>query len=206
DVEDLAPAQRAGLASVDDRTHRVTFHHPLVRSTVVELSTDSERRAAHRGLAEALIDQPERHAWHLADATVESDEQVAGLLEQAGQSDLPTLSHSEGIDTLGGLCAFGGRPALWGPFHRALARLAPDGSTGLSLCARLFADPARATPAAVDELETMINRLHDQSDPAAIVRIGKASCFVDRMTGCREAHWRVVRDGRAGGAVASAIH
>ncbi|MDQ1515224.1 MAG: hypothetical protein QOE80_1054, partial [Actinomycetota bacterium] len=83
-VEDLAPAERAGLASVDDRTHRVAFHHPLVRSTVVELSTDSERREAHRGLAEALVHQPERHAWHLADAAVESDEHVAGLLEQAG--------------------------------------------------------------------------------------------------------------------------
>ncbi|MDQ1489854.1 MAG: hypothetical protein QOJ23_2368, partial [Actinomycetota bacterium] len=306
-VEDLAPAQRAGLVSVDDRSHRVAFHHPLVRSTVVELSTDSERRAAHRGLAEALTDQPERHAWHLADATVESDEHVAGLLEQAGRRALPRgdatgavaallraadlsprgadrsrrlaeaayvgadvagelrdatrllvdarqadpgragslqaavttaflLLNGEGdIDTahrlltgaiatqagrydpddralvealymLCTVCAFGGRPELWEPFHRALARLAPEGSPGLSLCARLFADPARATPAAVDELEAMISHIHDEADPAAIVRIGKASFFVDRMTGCREAHWRVVRDGRAGGAVASAIH
>jgi DNA-binding NarL/FixJ family response regulator len=93
-----------------------------------------------------------------------------------------------------------------GVFHTALARLTPPKSAALILCARLFADPARATPVAVDELETMISRLHDETDPAAIVRIGKASFFVDRMTGCREAHWRVVRDGREGGAVASAIH
>jgi DNA-binding CsgD family transcriptional regulator len=305
-VEGLAPAQRAGLASVDDRTHRVAFHHPLVRSTVVELSTDTERREAHRGLAEALIDQPERHAWHLADATVESDEHVAGLLEQAGgralhrgdakgavaallraadlsprgadrsrrlaeaayvgadvagelrdasrllvdarqadpgrggslqaavttafllingEGDIDTAHRLltgaittqagrydpndraliEALYTLCTVCAFGGRPELWDPFHSALARLAPEGSTGLSLCARLFADPARATPAAVGELETMISRIHDEADPAVIVRIGKASVFVDRMTACREAHWRVVRDGRAGGAVTSAI-
>ena len=50
-LEDLSRAQRAGLASVDDSTRRVVFRHPLVRSTVVELSTDSERREAHRALA-----------------------------------------------------------------------------------------------------------------------------------------------------------
>src|SRR5207244_2586960 len=54
--------------------------------------------------------------------------------------------------------------------------------------------------------ETMISRIHDETDPAAIVRIGKGSFFVDRMTGCREAHWRGVGDGRAGGAVGSAVH
>ena len=37
------------------------------------------------------------------------------------------------------------------------------------------------------------------------MRIGRAAFFVDRMGACREAHWRVVRDGRHGGAVASAI-
>ena len=131
---------------------------------------------------------------------------TGAIATQAGRYDPNDRALIEALYTLCTVCTFGGRAELWDPFHRALARIAPDGSTGLSLCARLFADPARATPAAVDELETMINRLHDQSDPAAIVRIGKASCFVDRMTGCREAHWRVVRDGRAGGAVASAIH
>ena len=90
---------------------------------------------------------------------------TGAIATQAGRYDPADHALIEALYTLCTVCAFGGRPELWEPFHRALARLAPDGSTGLSLCARLFADPARATPAAVDELETMINRLHDQSDP-----------------------------------------
>ena len=38
-----------------------------------------------------------------------------------------------------------------------------------------------------------------------IVRIAIAADYVDRLAGCREALWRVIRDGREGGAVASAI-
>lgn len=44
-------------------------------------STSSQRLDAHRALAEALPDQPDRRAWHLAEATPRPDEQVAALLE-----------------------------------------------------------------------------------------------------------------------------
>jgi DNA-binding CsgD family transcriptional regulator len=80
---DLDPAERARLASVEERTRRLVFRHPLIRSVVVELSTGEERRAANRVLAELWADQPDRRAWYLADATVEPDEQVAMLLEEA---------------------------------------------------------------------------------------------------------------------------
>jgi hypothetical protein len=83
ELEDLLPAERAELVDFDDATRRFTFRHPLVGSTVVELSESSERRAAHRMLAEALTGQPERAAWHLAEATATCDEHVAALLEQA---------------------------------------------------------------------------------------------------------------------------
>jgi DNA-binding CsgD family transcriptional regulator len=79
---DLAHAERAKLVHVDDSAGRLTFRHPLTRSAVMELSTSDQRREAHRALAEQLADRPERRAWHLAQATVEPDEQVAGLLEQ----------------------------------------------------------------------------------------------------------------------------
>jgi hypothetical protein len=83
-LEDLAAAERAQLVYVDGRTHRLAFRHPLIRSAVVELSTNDERRRAHRALADRLAHQPDRRAWHFAEATVEPDEHVAGLLEQAG--------------------------------------------------------------------------------------------------------------------------
>ena len=61
----------------------MTFRHPLIRSAVVEASTAAQRRQAHRDLAAVLAGQSERRAWHLGEATVEPDEQVARLLEEA---------------------------------------------------------------------------------------------------------------------------
>jgi hypothetical protein len=59
-LEDLQPAERARLVGIDQGTGGLVFRHPLVRSTVVDLSTDGERRRARRALADALVDQPER--------------------------------------------------------------------------------------------------------------------------------------------------
>jgi DNA-binding CsgD family transcriptional regulator len=84
-IEDLAPGEQAGLVRVDDRTGRLVFRHPLTRSAIVELSTSGDRRRAHRALAAQLADQPERRAWHLGEAAVEPDEQIAGLLEETAQ-------------------------------------------------------------------------------------------------------------------------
>ena len=103
------------------------------------------------------------------------------------------------------VCFFAGRAELWEPFDAALGCLTPRPPAVLSLSATFFGDPASATPEAVSELETIVSRLHEEADPAEIVRIGRASLLADRMTGCRAAHWRVVRDGREGGAITSAI-
>ena len=82
-LADLAPAERAGLIKVDEGRRRVCFGHPLIRSAVVELSTVAERRTAHTALAGALLDAPDRRAWHLAEASLVPDEDVATLLEEA---------------------------------------------------------------------------------------------------------------------------
>ena len=81
----LEPAERAGLVSVDAD---VTFRHPLIRHVVVGESTKEERRAAHRALAVALARQPERRAWHLAEAAIGPDESVAWELEDAARRSL----------------------------------------------------------------------------------------------------------------------
>jgi hypothetical protein len=57
----------------------------------------------------------------------------------------------------------------------------------------------------VGQLDAAIAGLRYEADPACIVRTGIAAAYVDRLPGCREALWRVVRDGREGGAVTSAI-
>ena len=78
---ELIAAERAGILRPDPRTGRLEFRHPLIRSAVVEPSTSDERRAAHRMLADAFASSPRRRAWHLGQATVGPDEEVAALLE-----------------------------------------------------------------------------------------------------------------------------
>ncbi|MFH7341047.1 AAA family ATPase [Streptomyces sp. KHY 26] len=84
-LDDLAPAEQDQLVRVTAASHTVTFRHPLIRSAVVSESTSAERRQAHRTLAEVLRDDLERRAWHLGEATVEPDEEVAALLQAAAR-------------------------------------------------------------------------------------------------------------------------
>ncbi|MGW1888304.1 AAA family ATPase [Streptomyces sp. NPDC001970] len=85
-LKQLRPAERAQLIRIDDRAGRLTFRHPLTRAAVVDLATSDQRRSAHLALARTLSAQPERQAWHLGQATVVPDEEVAALLERAARS------------------------------------------------------------------------------------------------------------------------
>ncbi|MFE3195517.1 AAA family ATPase [Nocardia sp. NPDC059240] len=80
-ADGLAPAERAGVVRVNPGTGRLEFRHPLIRSAVVELSTSEERRAAHLLLADMFARSPQRRGWHLGQAAIDVDEDVAGLLE-----------------------------------------------------------------------------------------------------------------------------
>jgi AAA ATPase domain len=306
-LDQLLPADRDGLISLAASPRRLKFRHPLVPGAVVDMATGGELREAHGELAASLEHDRDRHAWHLAEATVGRDDAVAGLLEQVaaramrrgdavgavaawlraadltppgphqnrrfaeaayvgadvlgelsdlarpldrsraapegsarplqaavvtaylllnGQGDVDTAhrllvgaiaaragelradDHAliEALYTLLTVCFFGGRAELWEPFDAALARLTPTPPPILSLSASLFSDPARAKPREIHELEALIGNLTEETDPAVMVRIGRAAFFVDRIRECRAAQWRVVGDGRRGGAVASAIH
>ncbi|MDT4899185.1 MAG: hypothetical protein QOJ78_115, partial [Pseudonocardiales bacterium] len=77
----LSDAERAGLIVTDRDSVRV--RHPLVRSGVYQAATGHERRAAHRALAAALTDDPDRRAWHQAAAADGPDADIVAALQGA---------------------------------------------------------------------------------------------------------------------------
>jgi DNA-binding CsgD family transcriptional regulator len=76
------PAAEAGLLEIGAR---VLFRHPLVRSAAYRSASLQERQAVHRALAEATDPRldPDRRAWHRAQAAPEPDEDVAAELERS---------------------------------------------------------------------------------------------------------------------------
>ena len=305
-IEDLAPAEQAGLVRVDDRTGRLVFRHPLTRSAIVELSTSGERRRAHRALAAQLADEPERRAWHLGEAAVEPDEKIAGLLEETaqwtlrradavgavsallraaelspaaadrsrrlaqaaavgaafsletdtvskllsnageaspesatylltavaaaslllnGDGDVITahrlltqaiedqarpdrISDTGVFEAVSGLflmCRLGGRPELWTSFHAAISEFAPDVPEDLYLLGQTCADPVRTAAGVLPLVDAAIAGLRSETDHLRILTISSTAHFTDRQPGCREALWRVVREGRRAAVLAPLI-
>jgi len=76
------PAADAGLLEVGAW---VRFRHPLVRSAAYRSASLQQRQEVHRALAEVTDPEldPDRRAWHRAQATPGPDEQVAAELERS---------------------------------------------------------------------------------------------------------------------------
>jgi DNA-binding CsgD family transcriptional regulator len=81
----LEAAEDADLVTIAE--HRIAFRHPLIRSAVFHAAPPSERRNAHRAIADAhrRSGDAERLAWHLAGAALGPDEEAAIALESAAR-------------------------------------------------------------------------------------------------------------------------
>jgi DNA-binding CsgD family transcriptional regulator len=82
DLDVVAPAADVGVVDVDLRTLR--FRHPLVRSAVAQSAALRDRRRVHEALADVLLGQPDRRAWHRAALQVGEHEDIAVELEAVG--------------------------------------------------------------------------------------------------------------------------
>lgn len=83
-IDALAPAEADGLIVFGPQ---MRFRHPLIRSAAYRAADLADRRAAHRALADATdaMTDPDRRAWHAAQAAAGPDETIAADLERSAQ-------------------------------------------------------------------------------------------------------------------------
>ncbi len=137
-VDALGPAESSGVVEFGPR---MRFRHPLVRSAAYRAADLAERRAVHRALAEATDPEsdPDRRAWHAANAAAGPDDAVAADLEaSAGRAQ-----------------SRGGVAAAATFLERATALTADPEQRGARALAAALAKRDAAAPEAAHELLTI---------------------------------------------------
>lgn len=166
-LDAAAPAEAAGLIEIGAS---VRFRHPLVRSAVYRAADARTRREIHRalGAATGADTDPDRRAWHLAQAADGFDDAVADELERAA-------------DRAGGR---GGVAAAAAFLERATELTRPGGErVRRALAAAQEKLRAGAPDAARSLLETAAGGHPDDLQRAHIARVRAHLAFVSRGAG-----------------------
>jgi DNA-binding NarL/FixJ family response regulator len=149
--------------------------HAANAAALLMINGDGDVHTAHRLLAGAI--ETGDHRW---------------------RADDPALV--DALHTLVLLSWYAGTAEHWAVFHRAMARLTPEPPDIISVLSRTFPDPVRSGPAARAGLDALIATLPQEEDLTRVMRIGTASVYLDRLGDNREHSWRLIRQGREGGA------
>ncbi|MEU0881383.1 AAA family ATPase [Lentzea sp. NPDC005914] len=204
-VDALAEAENAQLVQITDG--RVEFRHPLIRAAVYSDATPELRRSIHRAVAETFGPRdPDRHAWHLAEATLGPDARVADLLVRAAVRAHERSAHevaaaayeraarlSPDVDRHASLCVAAAESAwLAGTTSRAVALLdeaGRDEQTALELRGAIAARTGSLTEAR--DLSRAAARRSDSADEGVVLLADAVNaCFYlgDTATGVSLAH------------------
>ena len=215
---DAVGALRALLRAADLSPGADTRSRRLAEAASVSADVTGEPRLAAQLLVEARRGDPQlrsslRAAVAAAALLLHTDGDVAAahrlLLEAlhrtslGGEDEAP--ARAEALVTLLEICLYGSRPELWRSLLDVRARMDGALSPMLRVLVQVLGDPTGVTAADVALLEGEIAALKQETSTTVIDQVATAAVFLDRAEGCREALWRVVEDGRAGGAVASGI-
>ncbi|WP_235008181.1 helix-turn-helix transcriptional regulator [Microbacterium timonense] len=111
----------------------------------------------------------------------------------------------EAVTSLLLLCWWAGKPEYWASLHRAVDRFGEHVPELLFIESRAFPDTVRLGAPVRARLAELIEEQADEHDPNRIIRVNTSSVYLDLLGGCRSGAWRLIEDGRSGGAVRSSL-
>jgi DNA-binding CsgD family transcriptional regulator len=126
---------------------------------------------------------------------------LAGALDGVPDGSALTSQVRAALSTLMYTCLFGSQAEPWAAFDAVTSRLGDQVPLPITVCRQTCGDPARADSRAFADLDTLLAGIDREEDPAAVIAVGVAGLFVDRMAGSRAALERVVRQARESGEV-----
>lgn len=188
DVDPAALVEVESADLIEAAGSTVTFRHPLIRSAIHDTASSVRLRGVHAALAETL--DGDRRAWHLAAATVGTDETVAGELAASARRARDRGGYADAATALV-------RAAELTPDPTAGARRLKDAATAAWLggrpglaesCLAQAHDLRPDDPRLLEELAQLRGRFELHSgDASEAVRILSAGTSLEMLADAAEA-------------------